>query len=721
MLLTTLLTAWIFGICISGYLAPNILVFIFALFFIGAVSLLHGIRLACKKEPSILKKYFCALLVFLVVFILGNQYYQEYTTHLFEKAKAFSHKNHAVLHGVIVSEVQTYDDTSYFYLKEESGLKISVKIRTTVPLLCGQRVSLPNPELSMVIPANKKIQSTRKLLGQNAFLAATFPYDAKVTVTGVGNGLLYYGKQLRLATATRLNELYSPDIASFLTALLCSDRSQMPQELYDRFLATGTVHIVVVSGMHFQYLMTATLFLLSFVVSSRRKRLIFSFFLLLLFVFYTGATLSVLRSFVMMSSVFLSDLLYQKQQKNHRIVLLTACAFLTVTPTLIFNPSFLLSFGASLGISIFSKPITQRLDLIGAKTFRSYLATYLSVQLITLPVVLFFFGRMPLISAVTNFLVAPLVAPILIVCILILAISKIPLISAPFILVCRFLSAVFLWLIEKAASIPLTIRFSLTDAAFLWLLIGTTLLACLFRTKKPTVKRLLALMIAICLVITVNVQREPPDSPRMLVTFFGAKNTNSAAVFTPHDKLILYGSATDIIHGQSSGAYRENTPIEFLILTDLSQPDVFLEFLDTHSVNRRLLPEKYRGVLNPPYGKIQYLDHAITILTDDVRICLNTDGNTIYEAEFSYRDQPVSFTQNATYLLEHIHRNPKKNCVFNFRQTSSSAKLLPKISIPTKLFSKKQWHPDAILYNNYSVIRADAGGVRLLDSAEEEP
>ncbi len=718
MLLTALLAAWIFGIFISGYLAPNILVFIFALFFIGAVTLLHGLKLVCKREKSALKKFFCTLLGFLVVFILGNQYYHQYTACLFEKAKNFAAGNHAVLEGVIISEVQTYDDTSYFYLKEENGLKISVKIRTAVPLLCGQRVSLQNPELSVVIPANQKIQSTRKLLGQNALLCATFPYDAKVTVTNVGDGILYYGKKLRLATANRLNNLYSPDIASFLTALLCSDRSQMPQELYDRFLATGTVHIVVVSGMHFQYLMTAVLFLLSFFAPSRRRRLIYAFFVLLLFVFYTGATLPVLRSFTMMSTVFLSDLFYQKPQKKHHIVLLTASAFLCVTPTLIFNPSFLLSFGASLGISIFGSPIEQKLELIDAKFFRSYLATYLSVQLVTLPIVLYFFGKMPLVSMAINFLVAPLVAPILILCIVVLAISKIPLISAPFNLVCRVLSALFLWLIEKAASIPLTVQFSLTDSAFIWLLISTALLACLFHMSKKAAKRLLVIGVVICFVITVNMQREAPYSPRMLITFFGAKNTNSAAVFTPHDKLILYGNATDMIHGQSSGAYRENAPIELMILTDLSQPDVFSEFLKTHPVNRLLLPEKYKDVLNHPSCLIQYLTCATTILADGVRICVNTDGKTIYEAEFSYENQPVSFTQNATYLLEHMDRNPKKNWIFNFRQTSHAAQLLPQKSIPTKLFSKKEWHLDAILYNNYSIIQADAGGVRLLDSAE---
>lgn len=718
MLLTAFLVAWIFGILISGYLAPNILVFILPLFFIGAVTLLHGLKLACKKEPTALKTFFCILFGFLLIFILGNRYYHQYTARLFDKAEGFAAEHHAVLEGTIISEVQTYDDTSYFYLKEETGLKISVKIRTDLPLLCGQQVSLQNPELSVVIPANQKIQATRKLLGQNALLYANFPYDANVTVTNVGNGLLYYGKQLRLATANRLNELYPSHISTFLTALLCSDRSQMPEELYDRFLDTGTVHIVVVSGMHFQYLMVTVLFLLSFFAPSRRKRLIYAFFVLLLFVFYTGTTLPVLRSFMMMCAAFLSDLFYQKQQKKHQIVLLTAGAFLTVTPTLIFNPSFLLTFGASVGITVFCKPVEQKLKWIPSKFLRSYLATYLSVQLMTLPVVLFFFGRMPLVSILINFLVAPLVAPILIVCLVVLAISKIPLISAPFTLVCHMLSALFLWLVEKAADIPLIVQFSLTDAAFIWLLISMAMLACVPQIPKKAGKRLLLLLVVGCLTVASYTQAKVPYSPRMLITFFGAKNTNSAAVFTPHDQLILYGSATDIIHGQASGAYRENAPIELLILTDSPQSETFSQFLETHPVNQLILLQKQKGELIHPHDDIQYLDHPITILADGVRICINTDGKTLYEAEFSYQDQPVSFTQNAAYLLEHMERNPKKNWVFNFRQSSNTTKLLPEKSIPTKLFSKKQWHPDAILYNNYSMIQADAGGVRLIHSAE---
>ena len=700
-------------------MSANILVFILAAFFLVGVIWIQ--KLCYPKKRSVIRTFSLCfkILLCLFLFLLGNWYYTYYVNGLSQKAAAFANENPPCLQGVVVSEVHTYDQTAYFTLREENGLKISVKIRTNLPILCGERVCLKNPECTPVNPLNHKIQATRKLMGNNTFLSATFPYEAEVIKKGIGDYSLYLGKRLRLATADCFQRLFPSDIAHFLTALISSDRSEMPEDLYQSFLSTGTVHIVVVSGMHFNYLMTFLLFLSSFVVFSHRKRLVFSAGVLSFFIIYTGATLPVLRSFFLMLAGFLGDLFYVKPQDKLKMLLTLFAAFLTATPTLIFNPSFLLTFGAALGLTACSKPLEQKLSGIPWNGVRSYLATYIAVSLMTFPVILLYFGKIPLVSLVSNFLVAPLTAPILILGIITLAIHRIPLVSTVILIILRALSTVFVQLVKILSSLPVSLKLSLKDSSFLMLMGGVTSFACYCRSVRKLKKAMWSMGAILCVVLAISLQWQTPYNSRMLITFFGASNTNSAAILTPSDKLILYGTGTDLIYGQSSAAYRDNQPIELLILTGLSNPQQVTEFLDTHPVNKIVVPQRFSDMLSNT-GSVLLVEHPVCIATDGITIRLNTDGNTIFEAEFSYMGRSVSFTQNAAYLLEQSERNPNKSWIVNFSRSSHASRELEKLTLSAPIFSKKQWHPAATLYNNYSIIQADASGVRLLGSAEQE-
>ena len=83
-------------------------------------------------------------------------------------------------------------------------------------------------------------------------------------------------------------------------------------------------------------------------LQSRRTRLLITLPLLVLFAWFTGGTIPVLRSLLMISVLFCYDIFYLKPVKSYVTVLMIACVFVTVTPTLIFNPSFLLTFAVLL-------------------------------------------------------------------------------------------------------------------------------------------------------------------------------------------------------------------------------------------------------------------------------------------------------------------------------------------------------------------------------------
>ncbi len=711
MFLTACLLAWIFGIFLSGYLGPNILVFILPQFLI-LLPLSHRIVMGPwfdngEKYKKVIQCFFCVALCW-----LGAISYSFYETRGYLDAVEFKNSAPSSVSGVIVSEVSSYDGTNYFYLKEDSGRKLRVTVRTKCSLFPGQHITLEDPTLVPVNVTNKQLQSTKKFLGNGATLTATFPYDANVTVNGIKKPLLYYAKLARTRTAKLFSRVFPSEISGLLTSLISSDKSGLTDELYDNFIATGSIHILVVSGMHFNYLAGAIFFLLGFFLQSRRKKLLLTLPLLLVFALFTGGTLPVIRAFCMTALLFVGDLCYQKRLDSSVTVVTLAGIFLLFSPTLIWNPSFLLSFGATLGITWFYRPVNEKLGWIPSGFLRSYLALQLSVQMFTLPIICYFFARISKISFLTNILLAPLVPIVLMLAMLLPFTVKIPLVSQGVILLTRRISTLFLWCVKTTANLWEPLRISCSEITFLCLL---GLGGCLFFMKNAKSRsQRIAFLTAFCLFFITGVGYWilPPDKQQAEITFFGASNTQSASICTEKNRLILYGTMKDIRNARYSANFPEGTPISVLILTNLSDPKLLHEFLATNPVGQVVLPEAYREIWNSPCPVV-FCKSNLNTKIDDMKLSIITDGTAFQEVEFCYEETIFSFTSDAGYLLEHWHENPYKYWIYNFKRTGKDARQVATLPIGERLFSKKPWHPDGKQYDNTSLIYIDHVGLSM--------
>lgn len=713
------LSAWIFGILLSGYLVPNILVFILPPIFLAGLFLvnfmLNGKEAFYTKSGIFLRK--CT--VYLLILSLGATRYLTWEARGYLEAISFKKSQSDTLCGVIVSEVSRYDSTNYFYLREENGRKLRVTVRSEEPLAIGQKVSLSEPTLTAVNISNKKIPDTKKLLGNEATLKATFPYHAKVEIHGIANPLLYYIKQARSYMADLFQTQFPNEIAGLLSSILSSDRSNLPEEMYQDFLDTGTVHILVVSGMHFGYLSSALLMFLHLFCHSRRKNLILLTVILLIFALFAGGSLPVIRAFLMILMLFFADLFYLRRCNSRMLVLGLASLFLASSPGLIFQPSFLLSFGATFGIVLFYHPLQKLFWRIKSDYLRSYLSMHLSAQIFTLPVVCYFFRRISTVSFLTNFLVGPLVPVILVLSILCPLSRLVPVVSSLVTVLTRWSCGLFLWLVKFTAKIAPPLSLTLSETAFLgWLLFGVSLTV-LPALKKHRQKMMAAFLTAILFLTSVTITLFPPKPRDLFITFFGASNTNSAVIHTKENQVILYGNLTDILHAQYSASFAKEPVIELLILTHLPDQDGLSQFIKSHSVKEIVLPKM------PPENwklpcKTMVCTSSLTGKTKDLQIKLISDGDTFSEVEFTGGDLIFSFTQNPEYLLDHWYHNPDKYWIYNFKRTGKYARAIPLIPDAQQLFSKKKWHPGGKQYSNYSILEADTGRLFLSDIAEQE-
>lgn len=213
-------------------------------------------------------------------------------------------------------------------------------------------------------------------------------------------------------------KIFPASQASVLAAMILGDEHLMSEELVNKLSATGLRHIVAISGFNI-FILIRILEHVGFRIGLWRQR-VFYFVLVVItiYIFLVGASASVVRAGIMGIVALLAGHIGRVIDPK-RAVIFTATGMLALNPFLLrLDIGFQLSFLAILGIMYLESYFERWLrflpkDLIW-KLFplRSVAAMTLAAQTATLPVVIYNFGTLSLISPVINVLVVPLLTVI---------------------------------------------------------------------------------------------------------------------------------------------------------------------------------------------------------------------------------------------------------------------------------------------------------------------
>ncbi|MBU3743498.1 MAG: ComEC family competence protein [Sediminibacterium sp.] len=236
-------------------------------------------------------------------------------------------------------------------------------------------------------------------------------------------------KQYCLTTLEKY--LHPKNELAIAQALLIGYKKNLPNELTEAYSKTGIIHIIAISGMHMAMLFGLLKMLLSLIP----KKLSNPFLLLMIqwvcigiFTWITGASASVLRAACIFSAIGLGEALQRKHQPVNTLAG-SAIGLLFYNPLFIIDAGFLLSYAAVIGILYLSKPITHLLYISNPLLQKIWQmnAVTLAAQIATLPLILYFFHRFPLLFLFTNCIAIPLSTIILYATILLIIIAPIDL------------------------------------------------------------------------------------------------------------------------------------------------------------------------------------------------------------------------------------------------------------------------------------------------------
>ncbi len=241
-----------------------------------------------------------------------------------------------------------------------------------------------------------------------------------------------------------------PEPAAGLVAGMTLGVKQIEANFKQTLITTGTIHLVVVSGQNISLICGFLIGLASLI--GRRAAIILAALLGITYCLMVGFEPPTVRALLMVLFAYLAAIL-GKQGSGIEALAIAGFIMTIISPQIILDLSFQLSFLSTLGILLFAASLQEKIKILPV-VFRESLAVTLSAQILILPILVFNFGQISLISPLANLAIAPLIVPILFFGMTQVLLGFLPVVSQLMMFMLYPLSWIFVRMVDILSSVP---------------------------------------------------------------------------------------------------------------------------------------------------------------------------------------------------------------------------------------------------------------------------
>lgn len=280
-----------------------------------------------------------------------------------------------------------------------SGDKIYITIPRYPEYHYGDTLKISGP---IKFSSGTKVSNQRGSLTTNEKTIVTMFFPKIEAVKNEQNYILSVASLVRQKVIILFEKTLDQTSSSLLLGIVFGIKKEMPLEFTDSIRKVGIMHVIAASGMNVTMIAGFLSSLFGFFLN-RKAALLLTVVAVLFYAVMSGLQPSIIRAAVMGILVFSAQII-GRQKLSFYILFLTAFLMLFISPNLITDIGFQLSFLATFGL-LYLKPVFDDF-----KTFRVVkklaigddVSTTIAAQVSTLPVILGNFGAYSLWSILVN-------------------------------------------------------------------------------------------------------------------------------------------------------------------------------------------------------------------------------------------------------------------------------------------------------------------------------
>lgn len=384
--------SWCVVALMAGIVAGTVLALVFRINYFASPIWIGGVI------AVMILAYFRPKMIFVVVALVAGMIvaFVRCSTELVgeDYIRQFYGQN-VVVSGTIDGDPETDENTTKFKLKELKFGENSEYATSGNIYITGQK----NEDLAR---GDQVVVSGKLSEGFGTFAGYMYKPKIKNWVRPEPGDLVL---NVRNWFAERVKGLVPEPQVNLGLSYLLGMKSGLPDDLEENLRAVGLVHIVVASGAHLAILVEIARRI--FGKLSRFAGTLFSILFVVLFMSLVGWTPSIMRAGIMAIFTILAWAVGRKFA-SWRIILMVAAITLLINPMFVINLGWLLSFASFAGIMILGPRMTK--FFYGDKKpgfIAGTIITTIAATLMTLPIILYYYGTASLISVVANLLILP--------------------------------------------------------------------------------------------------------------------------------------------------------------------------------------------------------------------------------------------------------------------------------------------------------------------------
>lgn len=246
---------------------------------------------------------------------------------------------------------------------------------------------------------------------QGIYLVASSWGDVEI-VPNNDRGLIYHIRKYSDYINMEISRILPGDEGAMLRAMLTGDKTALDANIKNNLYRAGIGHIIAVSGLHLTIVIGFIMAILSLLRLNRYTKTAFIVAACLVFVIFSGMSVSVMRSMIMITIFYLSRIFNRKPDTLSSLSI-AVFALVLVNPFAGRDIGLLLSASGTFGIAVVGGSLNRYLSnayplggMLGH--FRRLIIPTICASSCTIPVAMLVSDEVSIISPIVNVFVVPL-------------------------------------------------------------------------------------------------------------------------------------------------------------------------------------------------------------------------------------------------------------------------------------------------------------------------